>query len=513
MKKHIQLTPFLLLVVLLIVGCKNEIKKVASPNIIYVMADDLGYGDIGAFNPDGKIKTPHIDQLAQEGMRFTDAHTSSSVCTPTRYSLLTGRYNWRSTLKKAVLVGESSALIEKERATVASVLQKNGYATAFIGKWHLGWNWAKDSTGIIDFTKKVEHNPNDLGFDYTYGHAGSLDMPPYVYVENGHSTAIPVDSTGNSEKFTWWRQGLTAPDFIHEEVTPHFFEKSINYVSERANADKPFFLYLALPSPHTPILPTGDWHGKSGLNPYADFMMQIDHHMGQLNQAVKVAGIEDNTIIVFTSDNGCSPEADITWLKERGHAVSGPWRGQKADIWEGGHRIPYIVKWPKIIRAGTENAQTISNVDLMATCAALVGYDLKDNEGEDSYNLLPLWKGETVEGDFREATVHHAWYGDFAIRQGDWKLITCAGSGGWSPRRYTLEKAIEEGVPIMQLYNLKNDPVEQENRYEQESQKAEELLALLTRYVEEGRSTPGIAQKNDGEPWWPELWWINKKAD
>ncbi|NNL00766.1 MAG: sulfatase-like hydrolase/transferase, partial [Eudoraea sp.] len=255
--------------------CSYDKKEQRKPNIIYVLADDLGYGDISAYNEKSKIKTPNIDRLASEGIKFTDAHTSSSVCSPTRYGILTGRYNWRSRLKASVLWGKSKALISKERTTVGKMLQSTGYYTAFIGKWHLGWNWDMDSLDVIDFSKRIAHSPNDVGFDYAFGHASSLDMAPYVYVENRMPTAIPTDSTASDDKFGWWRKGLTAPDFIHEDVTPNLFRRSIKFIQERSKEKDPFFLYLALPSPHTPILPIEAWQGKSGLNPYGDFVMMV----------------------------------------------------------------------------------------------------------------------------------------------------------------------------------------------------------------------------------------------
>jgi len=498
---------------------KSEADK--NPNIIFVLADDLGYGDITAFNKDSKIKTPHLDQLAHEGMMFTDAHTSSAVCTPTRYGIMTGRYNWRSTLKQGVLVGASKALIPNTRTTMASILKNSGYHTAFIGKWHLGWDWAlknpetepttgwQDTTFTnIDYTKPVTNSPNDLGFDYAYGHSGSLDMAPYVYVENGMATEIPDSTTVNIGKYSWWRKGPTSKDFIHDDVTPNFFRRGIKYVEGQAGKEEPFFLYLALPSPHTPILPTEEWQGKSGLNPYGDFMMMIDDYMGKLNAAIKKAGIEDNTIVVFTSDNGCSPAADINGMVKKGHYPGYVYRGHKADIFEGGHRVPYIVKWPKKIKGGSQSNQTICTTDFVATCAAIVGYDLKDNEAEDSYNMLPLLNREPMDGYFREATVHHSINGSFAIRKGDWKLIMCPGSGGWSFPKPNNKKALE-GLPKTQLYNLKEDPAESNNVLASNKEKAEELQELLTKYIKEGRSTPGVAQQNDGkEEVWKQLWWM-----
>ena len=477
------------------------------PNIIFILADDMGYGDVGAFNPEAKIKTPHLDQLAAEGMMFTDAHTTSSVCTPTRYGLLTGRYNWRSTLKKGVLGGASSALIPKDRSTVASVLKKADYHTAFIGKWHLGWNFVKDSLGNIDFAQEVTHTPNDLGFDYAYGHCGSLDMAPYVYVENGKITSIPKDTTVNTGKYSWWRIGLTAPDFVHEDVTPNFFRRGIKYIREQADTKNPFFLYLPLPSPHTPILPTEAWQGKSGLNPYGDFVMMVDDYIGQLTRAVQEAGVEKNTLIMFTTDNGCSPAAKIEELVAKGHYPNHIYRGHKADIFEGGHRVPFIAKWPQVIQAGTQTNQTICLSDILATAAEISGIRLEENEGEDSYSLLPLFKKEAISGTLREATVHHSINGSFAIRKGNWKLAMCPGSGGWSDPKPNNKEAIK-ALPPIQLYNLKEDPEEKNNVQSLHTEKVKELKTLLTRYILDGRSTPGNKQKNDGPEIWEQLWWM-----
>ena len=476
----------------------------SKPNIIFILADDMGYGDVGAFNKEAKIKTPSLDRMASQGMSFMDAHTSSSVCTPTRYGIMTGRYNWRSTLKSGVLGGDSKALIELERTTVASLLKASGYTTAYIGKWHLGWNFAKDAKGKIDFSREVTHTPNDLGFDYAYGHCGSLDMAPYVYVENGRITAIPTVETVNKGKYSWWRRGLTAPDFVHEDVTPNFFRRSIKYVEGHASGSKPFFLYLPLPSPHTPILPTKAWQGKSGLNPYGDFVMMVDDYIGQLMEAVNKAGIEDNTLVLFATDNGCSPAAKIEELVAGGHAPNGIYRGHKADIFEGGHRIPFIAKWPNVIKAGTQNHQTICTVDLMATFADIAGYPLSDHEAEDSYSLLPLFKNHNMKASLREATVHHSINGSFAIRKGDWKLAMCPGSGGWSFPRPGRDKAELAKLPPVQLYNLKDDPREQHNLQAKFPDKVKSLQALLTRYVAEGRSTPGAPQKNEYGKLWDE---------
>ncbi|NNE76311.1 MAG: arylsulfatase [Pricia sp.] len=506
----------------LFLGCKNEAAEISTstpklPNIIYILADDLGYGDINCFNPDGKIKTSHIDKLASEGMKFIDAHSPSAVCTPTRYGILTGRYSWRSELKNGVLTGKSKALIPNNRSTVASLLRSHGYRTAFIGKWHLGWDWAlKDSSEFggegwnaedfenLDFNRPVKNTPNDLGFDYAYGHSGSLDMAPYAYVENGRITA-PVDTiTEDSGKYTWWRKGPTASDFIHEEVTPNFFSKSIDYLHDESVNESPFFMYLALPSPHTPILPTEEWQGKSGINPYADFVMMIDDYVGRLVKTLEEKGLEENTLIVFTSDNGCSPEADFDVLGEKGHHPSYIYRGHKADIYEGGHRVPFIVKWPGKISPNSVSDKTVCQTDLMATCAEIIGTSLKEDEAEDSFSMLPLFSDASASNYKRKATVHHSLNGSFAIRQDNYKLIFCPGSGGWSDPKPDMS-GIEQ-MPPLQLYDLSKDPGETENVYLLFPEKVEEMEDLMVSYIENGRSTPGVEQENSilnlqGQPW------------
>lgn len=510
----------LLLLALPIVGCKKTVQEgspvQAQPNIIYILADDLGYGDIGAFNPYGKIKTPAIDQLAAEGMRFTDAHTSSAVCTPTRYGILTGRYNWRSPLKSSVLTGASKALIPKERTTVASLLKKQGYHTAFIGKWHLGWDWALKSTDStlgegwnhedfnnIDFSKPIANGPNSLGFDYAYGHSGSLDMAPYVYVENGKATMVPDSITEDTGKYTWWRKGPTSKDFIHEDVTPNFFRKSFAHIKERANKEEPFFLYLALPSPHTPILPTEEWQGKSDINPYADFMMMIDDYMGQLAEVLKETGIEEETMVIFTSDNGCSPQADFAVLAEKGHDPSYVFRGHKADIYEGGHRVPFIVKWPQKVQPGSSSDQTICTTDFFATVAEITGAQPQENEGEDSFSMLPLLMGSPTSNYGRTSIVHHSINGSFALRKGKWKLIFAPGSGGWSSPKPNSEE--EKNLPAYQLYDLTTDIAEQQNLQDEYPEIVEELKAEMASLISNGRSTPGSNQSNEmplnGKSW------------
>ncbi len=496
---------------------RGSAEKEKRPNIIYVLADDLGYGDISLYNPEGKISTPNLDALGAAGMKFTDAHTSSSVCTPTRYGIITGRYNWRSPIKSSVLTGKSNALIPKNRTTVASLLKKEGYETAFIGKWHLGWDWALKDPKVesgegwnpedfdnIDFSKKVGNSPNTLGFTYSYGHCGSLDMAPYVYVENGMPTMVPDTVTESKTKYGWWRKGPTSADFVFDDVTPNFFRKSFNYIKNISKGKDPFFLYLALPSPHTPILPTEEWQGKSDLNPYGDFMMMIDAYMGQLATVIKEAGIEENTLVIFTSDNGCSPAADINEMIAKGHNPNGILRGHKADIFEGGHRVPFMVKWPAKIKPNSKSGITICTTDLMATCAEIVGVDLEDTEGEDSFSMMPLFNDPNSKEYKREATVHHSINGSFAIRKDNWKMIFCPGSGGWSD-----PKPNSEGIgdlPKFQLYDLSKDPQEKNNVYGQFHEVESAMTRLMVSYIENGRSNPGEKQKNDKEGYGSKDW-------
>jgi arylsulfatase A-like enzyme len=512
MKIGIKKIGLLLLAISGTIGCENlekeSEKQMKTPNIVYILADDLGYGDISAFNPEGKIQTPNIDKLAVDGMKFTDAHTSSAVCTPTRYGILTGRYNWRSPIKNGVLTGKSKALVPNSRTTVASFLKKNGYKTGFVGKWHLGWDWAlKDSIQNegegwnatdftnLDFTKPVTNTPNDLGFDYAYGHSGSLDMAPYVYVENGMATAEVDTVTVDTGKYTWWREGPTAADFVHDDVTPNFFRKSMAFIENQSSEGQPFFLYLALPSPHTPILPTEEWQGKSGLNPYADFVVMIDDYVGQLVEVLEQKGLTENTIVIFASDNGCSPQADFKILGDLGHDPSAIYRGHKADIFEGGHRIPFIVKWPSIVDSGTESDKTICTTDLLATVADIIDVDLLDNEGEDSFSILPLLDNTDERKFNREATVHHSINGSFALRKDNWKMIFCPGSGGWSDPKPNAEEI--GSLPKFQLYNLNIDPAEQSNLFGQHPEIEKNLSELMVQYIDNGRSTPGEKQSNE----------------
>ena len=477
-------------------------QKNKAPNIIFILADDMGYGDVAALNEACKIKTPNIDRIARQGVTFTDAHTSSSVSTPTRYGILTGRYNWRSNLKRGVLNGYSKALIPPGRTTMGTMLQRSGYETACIGKWHLGWDWnnIEQGAGQVDFSKPITHGPTTLGFDYFYGFCGSLDMPPYVYVENDRPTTSDVRVIEANGGFGFWRKGKIGSDFSHEDCLPNLTRRVVSYIGEKSKEEKPFFLYFPLPAPHTPILPVKEFQGKSGLNAYGDFVMMVDWVVGEVMKAMEENGIAENTILVFTTDNGCSPQAKFPELEAKGHYPSYIYRGHKADLFDGGHRIPCLVQWPERVKPHTVD-QTVCLTDFMATFAALTGQKLADNEGEDSYDLTPLLLKKNYKKTIREATVHHSIDGSFTIRQGNWKLLLAPGSGGWSAPR----PGADQGLPAVQLYDMKADPGEKVNVYAEHPEIVTQLTELMRKYIREGRSTPGKPQQNEGGKNWKEI--------
>ncbi len=489
-------------------GCAQQPQEQKKPNIVFIFADDMGYGDVSALNENSKIQTTNIDRIASEGVTFTDAHSSSSVSTPSRYSLLTGRYNWRSDLKSGVLMGYNKALISPDRRTIASVLRDQGYQTACIGKWHLGWDWNNIEAGkdSVDFSKPITNGPTTRGFDYFYGIIASLDMAPYVYVENDMPTALPDRETVN-DGMKYWRKGPTASDFDHEQTLPNFINRAVDYIHDKSKEDKPFYLYLPLPAPHTPILPIKEYQGKSGLNPYGDFVLMVDDMVGKVMKALKEAGVEENTIIVFSTDNGCSPQAKFDELQAKGHYPSYIYRGHKADLFDGGHRIPCVVRWPARVKPHVVD-QTVCLTDFFATFAAVADYQLRDSEGEDSYNILPLLLNEKEGEVIREATVHHSINGDFTIRKGKWKLLLSPGSGGWSFPKPGTDDEVIKTLPSVQLYNMQSDPAEKNNVYAEHPEVVKELKDLMIKYVKEGRSTPGTPQKNDGPEVWKQLSWM-----
>jgi len=485
----------------------------ARPNVLYILADDLGYGDLRCLNPNSKIATPNVDRLATAGMIFTDAHSSSAVCSPTRYGIITGRYNWRSRLKSGVLGGFSTRLIEEGRLTVPALLKRHGYATACFGKWHLGMDWPLKEGGIaqgyddgwkVDYTKPVANGPTALGFDTYFGISASLDMPPYVFIENDHVTEIPT-----TEK-TWIRKGPAGEKFEAVDVLPTLTRKTIEFLDRNAAAaksgERPFFIYMPLSAPHTPIVPTAEWQGKSGLNPYGDFTLQVDAAVGEVLAALDRNGLADGTLVILTSDNGCSPAANTAEMESKGHFASYRSRGYKADIYDGGHHIPFIVRWPGRVKPGTKSDQIICLTDLMATIAEILGERLADNAGEDSVSILPALEGRD-SGRLREAIVHHSINGSFAIRQVNWKLELCPGSGGWSAPRPNEDTS---HLPAIQLYDLASDIAEKTNLQDKRPEVVSRLTKLLEKYVAEGRSTPGVPQQNTTPV---EIWKSRLNAD
>lgn len=481
------------------------------PNIVIILADDLGYGDSGIYNDSSKIATPNIDALAKSGIRFTDAHTPSSVCTPTRYGLLTGRYAWRTPLKQGVLWPWDGPLIEPQRMTLPKMLKENGYATACIGKWHLGWEWpAKSASGYvnarlvpgdhgseerellyqqIDFSKSLGGGPVTVGFDSYFGD-DVPNFPPYAYIENDRLVRVP-DTLKPKDMFG--APGPMVKGWRLEEVMPTITRKAVSYITERKDSETPFLLYFALTAPHTPIAPEDDFKGKSRAGAYGDFVTEVDWAVGQVVEALRSTGKLDNTVVIFTSDNG-SPQRDGTAMagpvgsvKRFGHDPSRPWRGLKGDIWEGGHRVPFIVSWPGKVPEDRTIHATLCLTDVMPTIGGLLGLPEAVSRSEDGLDQSALMLGSQTKG--RSTIVHHAFDGTFAIRKGPWKLILGKDSGGFSKNLKIT------GMPVDtdgQLYNLTEDPGEIHNRYGEFPDKVAELSGLLQDFINNGTSNPRL---------------------
>lgn len=452
------------------------------PNILLILADDLGWGDAGCYNPDARTRTPAIDALASAGVRFTDAHSPSAVCTPTRYGILTGRYCWRTRLRQGVLQGESPSLIEPGRETVASMLKKKGYRTGGFGKWHLGLG----SAAKTDYSRELRPGPNDFGFDEYFGIPASLDMPPYLFFENRQVVEAPtsrIADSGAPPRGAFWRGGAIAPGFRMADVLPEITARACRFLA--GSRDQPFFAYVPLTAPHTPWVPAPSWKGKSDAGLYGDFVEQVDASTGAIVEQLRRQGALENTVLIFTSDNGAPWSApDITG--SGGHLANASWRGQKADIQEAGHRIPFIVHAPRRFRPGVCR-QTVCLTDVFATLAELTGVPLGPDTAEDSFSLLPALAEPGRSKPVREATVHHSAQGLFSIRQGEWKLILGRGSGGFSqPAKITPGP----GDPQGELYNLAGDPHEDRNLYLDKPEIVARLSATLDRYRREGRSRP-----------------------
>lgn len=507
--------PLLAPLVLVFVGLIPSATRVAAAtppqrcNILYILADDMGVGDVSCLNSNSAWKTPNLDRLARGGRVFTDAHSASAVCTPSRYALLTGRYAWRGRLKANVLYGYDPSLIEKDRLTVPMLLKSNGYVTAMIGKWHLGIDWQRHGPKPedIDYTKSFGGGPLAHGFDHFLGISASLDMPPYVYLRNDHVANAPTGSIAASSLPKMWRAGPISPDFVHEEVQSRFVGEALEFIADRARSgdSQPFFLYLALASPHTPIVPTKPFAGKTHTNPYGDFVTQVDADVGALLDTLEHYGLATNTLVIFTADNGCSPSANFAQLRKFHHDPSAGFRGHKADLFEGGHRIPFIARWAGQIPAGTRCEQAIEQADLLATVAEILGVKLPETAGEDSVSILPLLRGDPPINRGRAPLVHHSINGSFAIREGRWKLLLAPDSGGWSYPRPINGEA--NGLPRFQLYDVEADPAEKVNLQAEHPEIVRRLGRLMRGLLERGRSTPGASQPYHAETPWPQKAW------
>jgi arylsulfatase A len=467
-------------------------QKTSRPNIIIIYADDMGYGDLAVQNPESKIPTPYLDRLASEGMRFTDAHSSSGVCSPSRFALLTGMYHWRRRHEIIRAFGTPD-FFESSDVTIAEMLRNEGYQTAMIGKWHLGWEWDEiriregnnRDPGIYDWSKPIPGGPVDRGFDYYFGD-GTINFPPYTWIENDRFLEPPLyelDLQGRETREGRWefRDGPMAKDWNPYDVLPTMTEKAVEYINSRTS-ETPFFFYFSLPSPHAPIIPNEEFWGKSGAGGYGDFVYQTDWVSGQVLEALKENGLDENTIVIFTSDNGAERYA---WERARkyGHFSSGKLRGLKRDVWEGGHRVPFIIRWPGMIEPGSVSDEVISQVDLKATFASIAGYRLSDDEAHDSYDLTPVFLGREYDHPLREATIHNTFEDKFAIRKGKWLFINnSSGEQFESPDWYDELRGYETFDTDGLLFDMSVDPGQRNNLYSEFPEVAVELENLLHQY-------------------------------
>lgn len=499
-----RLIPGLLIAVAVFV-CQ-PIRAAEPPNIVIILADDMGFGDVRALNPQSVIPTPNLDAFAASGMTFTDAHSPSAVCTPTRYGLLTGRYCWRSRLKRGVLGGYSPPLIESGRLTIADVLQRAGYRTGAVGKWHLGMELptlSDDAIGKakwdgdpgIDFAGLITDGPLQHGFHSYFGVTASLDMAPYVFVRDQRFTMVPTLQQPAVRFPHFVRQGPRAEDFIIDEVLDRLTDEAIAFIQKNSDPDAPFFLYLPLTAPHKPTQPQERFRGTTERGEYGDFVAQVDWSVGQVLATLTDEGIADNTLVVFSSDNGSYmyryddpqrpdhvADATIQGFTAAHHRANGPFRGTKADIWEGGHHVPLFVRWPQTTRAGSECEATVCLVDLLATCADITGSPLDNQTAEDSCSLVPLLQGRST--DRGAPVVHHSAAGMFALRDGRWKLVLGNGSGG---REAPRGKPFEQPY---QLFDLSDDLAESTDVARQHPDIVERLSRRIAEIRESGRSAP-----------------------
>ena len=449
----------------------------AKPNIVIILADDMGYGDPHCFNPQSKIATPNIDRLAHEGMRFTDAHAPGPLCHPSRYGLITGRYPFRTDITK----WPTQPLIRTNEVTVATLLKSQGYQTAMVGKWHLGF----EEKG---YDQPLAGGPVDHGFDTFLGTRASTDISPYFWIRGDRAVAEPIGHIAEKHTAGWthsqgefFREGGIAPDYAHTNVLPRLTDEAVKLIDSHKGKGQPLFLYLAFTAPHTPWLPSSEFVGKSGASMYGDFVAMVDAEIGRVLKALDAAGMTEDTLLIFTSDNG------PMWLPgdvaRFGHDAAGGFRGMKSDAWEAGHRMPFIVRWPGKVKTASESRQTICFTDLLATFAEVCGAKLKAGAGPDSFSFLRVLLGQQPEKtSIRGPIVMQAGSTDaMMIRNGDWKLIDQLGSGG-----FTQPNKLKPGPgdPAGQLYNLRDDPAEAHNRYLENPEIVARLKAEMKRIVD-----------------------------
>jgi arylsulfatase A len=450
------------------------------PNILVILADDMGYGDPGCYNPKSKIATPNIDRLAHEGMRFTDAHAPGPLCHPSRYGLMTGRNPFRTDISR----WPQQPLIAKDQVTIASLLRAQGYHTAMVGKWHLGFR----ENG---YDQPLRGGPADCGFDSFFGVRASTDISPYFYIQGDRAATPPSGHIGEHHSEGWaptqgafWRGGGIAPGLDLKDVLPRLTDEACAVINTQADkksdARQPLMLYLAFTAPHTPWLPAAEFAGKSGAGIYGDFVIMVDAQIGRVLASLEKAGMTQDTLLIFASDNG--PMWVPANVARFGHDAAGGLRGMKSDVWEAGHRMPFIVRWPGRVKAGMVSDQTICFTDLLATFADICGAKLPTGAGPDSFSFLPVLEGQQPVGKpIRGPIVMQAGScSAMMIRSGDWKLINQLGSGGFSQPK-TIKPG--PGDPAGQLYNLRNDLAESNNLYLKHPEIVARLEAEMQRIV------------------------------